>query len=99
MSQFRDIGRTVLKHAQSCCNQLMYGWKPACNISKVRDTLSDITYSYSFVTDPANGLSDAYLELSRLACLAEVEGLMRTTTGTCRLFDNILTSTTSFRGC
>ncbi|KAK6442737.1 hypothetical protein LTR95_001020 [Oleoguttula sp. CCFEE 5521] len=31
---------------------------------------------YSFVSDPANGLSDEYLELSRIACLATKDGLM-----------------------
>ena len=32
--------------------------------------------SYSFVGDPANGLAEAYLELSRRACLATVNGVI-----------------------
>jgi hypothetical protein len=76
MPQFREIRRGALKHAISCCERLMYHWSPPCEISSLRDALSDMSYGYSFVTDPANGLTDAYLELSRRACLADTEGLM-----------------------
>jgi hypothetical protein len=54
----------------------MYRWSPSIDISTLRDVLSDISYGYSFVTDPANGLTDAYLELSRRACLSDAEGLL-----------------------
>jgi len=76
MTQFREIGRGALKHAASCCDRLMYHWSPSCDISSLRDKLSDMSYGYSFVTDSANGLTDAYLELSRRACLSDVGGLM-----------------------
>ncbi|PVH91213.1 hypothetical protein DM02DRAFT_501558, partial [Periconia macrospinosa] len=62
--------------AASTCNQLMYGWSPTFDLKVIRDKLSDTTAGYSFVMDPANGLSEAYLELSRRACLATVNGLM-----------------------
>jgi len=77
MSQFREIGRSALKHATSCCDRLMYHWEPPeRHLPGLKDILSDTSYGYSFVTDPANGLADAYLELSRLACLSDVGGLM-----------------------
>lgn len=40
------------------------------------DRLSNTAVGYSFVVDRANGLEEAYLELSRRACLATVNGLM-----------------------
>jgi hypothetical protein len=76
MAQFRGIGRGALEHVIPCCDRLMYGWSPSIDISTLRDVLSDISYGYSFVTDPANGLTDAYLELSRRACLSDAEGLL-----------------------
>jgi hypothetical protein len=76
MAQFRGIGRGALEHAISCCDRLMYRWSPSIDISTLRDVLSDISYGYSFVTDPANGLTDAYLELSRRACFPDAEGLL-----------------------
>ena len=76
MNEFRSIGRAVLDRARWCCYRLMYGWNPPCCWSEVKDTLSNTQAGYSFVSDPANGLSDAYLELSRMACLATSDGLM-----------------------
>lgn len=54
----------------------MYEWCPESDLTRIRDRLSNITLGYSFVADPANGLGEAYLELSRRACLATVNGLM-----------------------
>jgi hypothetical protein len=76
MAQFRGIGRGALEHAISCCDRLMYRWSLSIDISTLRDVLSDISYGYSFVTDPANGLTDIYLELSRRAYLSDAEGLL-----------------------
>lgn len=76
MDQFRNIDRTALERARHYCSRLMYGWEPPCYLSEVKDILSNTTYGYSFVSDPANGLSDAYLELSKLACLTTTGALM-----------------------
>jgi hypothetical protein len=53
MAQFRGIGRGALEHAISCCGRVMYRWSPSIDISTLKDVLSDISYGYSFVTDPA----------------------------------------------
>lgn len=76
IAQFRQISRDAITSAASTCNQLMYGWCPTFDLKVIRDKLSDTTAGYSFVMDPANGLSEAYLELSRRACLATINGLM-----------------------
>ncbi|PVH94161.1 hypothetical protein DM02DRAFT_200271 [Periconia macrospinosa] len=76
MAQFRQIGYSALESAASSCNRLMYGWQPRCDLEQIRDRLSNNAEGYSFVSDPANGLLEAYLELSRRACLATVDGLM-----------------------
>jgi hypothetical protein len=54
----------------------MYEWCPEPDLTCIRDRLSNITLGYSFVADPANGLGEAYFELSRRACLVTVNGLM-----------------------
>jgi hypothetical protein len=56
--------------------QMMYDWCPESNLTRIRDRLSNTTLGYSFVANPANGLGEAFLELSRRACLATVNGLM-----------------------
>lgn len=37
--------------------------------------MGNTTQGYSFVTEPANCLSETYLQLSEQACLARVDGL------------------------
>jgi hypothetical protein len=55
---------------------MMYEWCPEPNLTRICDRLLNITLGYLFVADPANGLGEAYLELSRRACLSTVNGLM-----------------------
>lgn len=76
MAQFRSIGFAVLERAKVCCKRLMYDWEPLCDMTKVRDRLSNVINGYSFVSDPENNLSSAYMELSRLACLASCDGFL-----------------------
>jgi hypothetical protein len=76
MDQFRKISHDTIDCATAVCRQMMYEWCPESDLTRIRDRLSDTTLGYSFVADPANGLGEAYLELSRRACLATVNGLM-----------------------
>lgn len=76
MTQFRSISSTVLERAKGVCKCSTYDWKPSCDMSKVRDRLSHSTNGYAFVSDPENGLSSAYMELSRITCLASCHGLI-----------------------
>jgi Orsellinic acid/F9775 biosynthesis cluster protein D len=76
MLQFRKIGHNALESATATCNQLMYDWKPACHLDNIKDILSESAEGYSFVSEPKNGLSKAYVELLQRACSATTDGLM-----------------------
>jgi hypothetical protein len=76
MAQFRQIGQDSLQATSVVCSQLMHGWSPEVDLSAISDDLSCTAARYSFVTASANGLSESYLELSRRASLATVDGLM-----------------------
>ncbi|KAF4415206.1 hypothetical protein FACUT_13593 [Fusarium acutatum] len=78
MTQFRSLAHEVLRQASAHCKRLMYDWDPGdVDLANVRDRLSNTTNGYSFVSDPANGLEDAYLELFMRACVFPVDGLLR----------------------
>lgn len=74
--QFRQISQQVLDSAEASCAQLIYSWTLAYKLSSIKDRLSVYTQGYLFVIEPSNSLSDKYLELSRRACLATVDGLI-----------------------
>jgi hypothetical protein len=54
----------------------MYGWTSQIDLIQVHDDLSCTTAGCSFVTVSVKGLLESYLELSRRASLATVDGLM-----------------------
>jgi hypothetical protein len=74
--QFQRLGQDVLTSATQKCAQLMYGWRPTIDLARVRDRIATLEDGYSFVSDPRNGLAEAYLILSDRACTAEMDGLM-----------------------
>ncbi|KAK1957240.1 hypothetical protein LY78DRAFT_563547, partial [Colletotrichum sublineola] len=57
-------------------DQLMYGWHPVFDLSKTKDRMANTYQGYSFVSDLANGLWEAYLDLSQRACLSTIDGLL-----------------------
>ena len=70
------MGRHVIQSTEASLCQLMYGTPIKIQLEKLRDRLSNQDQGYSFVQDPANGLSSAYLDLSSRACLDPIGGLM-----------------------
>jgi hypothetical protein len=76
MDPFRKISHDTIERATAICRRMMYNWHPNFDLTRTQDRLSNTALGYSFVVDPANGLGEAYLELSRMACLATVNGLM-----------------------
>ncbi|KAK3680382.1 hypothetical protein LTR37_021275 [Vermiconidia calcicola] len=56
--------------------RLMYGLSSDTQLENIHDKFSNHAQGYSFVQDPANGLSTAYLDLSSRACLDPMDGLM-----------------------
>ncbi|EXK26016.1 hypothetical protein FOMG_17377 [Fusarium oxysporum f. sp. melonis 26406] len=78
MSNFRGLAREVLRSAMASCSRLMYDREPAhADLSQIRDRLSMTTPGYSFVSDPANKLTDAHLKLLLRACVSPIDGLLR----------------------
>uniref|UniRef100_A0A0D2XRY5 Uncharacterized protein n=2 Tax=Fusarium oxysporum (strain Fo5176) TaxID=660025 RepID=A0A0D2XRY5_FUSOF len=77
MEQFRRLPMTLLERAETLSGQLMYGWKPPCDLSYVKDDISNTTHGFSFVSHPKNDLTEAYLELSLKACTSQASPLSR----------------------
>ncbi|KAJ9413322.1 hypothetical protein FOXG_15071 [Fusarium oxysporum f. sp. lycopersici 4287] len=78
MASFRGLAREALRQATIQCQRLMYDWEPADpDLSNLRDRLSTAKPGYSFVTDPANGLNDAYIELFMRACTSSIDGMLK----------------------
>jgi hypothetical protein len=76
LHQFRSIAHDVLRRAAAAADQLMYGWDPAYDLATIKDKMANTARGYSFVSEPANGLSEAYLALSQRASLASMDGLL-----------------------
>ncbi|EWZ27911.1 hypothetical protein FOZG_18376 [Fusarium oxysporum Fo47] len=77
MEQFRRLPMTLLECAETLSGQLMYGWKPPCDLSSAKDDISNTTPGFSFVSHPKNDLTEAYLELSLKACTSQPSPLSR----------------------
>lgn len=54
----------------------MYELQPRVQLEAICDDMSNYKAGYSFVTDPANSLTDLYLTLTNRACLNPLDGLM-----------------------
>ncbi|KAF4981747.1 hypothetical protein FDECE_17640 [Fusarium decemcellulare] len=79
MENFRSMARGVLQSATALSARLMYDWEPPdINMASIRDSMATTTSGYSFVSDPTNQLTDAYLEVLLRACISPVNGLVRT---------------------
>jgi hypothetical protein len=76
MHQFRSVAQDVLQTAIAAVNRLMYDWDPVCNLATIKDQMANTSRGYSFVSEPANSLSEAYLDLSQRASLAGIDGLL-----------------------
>ncbi|EFY93997.2 telomere-associated RecQ helicase [Metarhizium robertsii ARSEF 23] len=70
MSQFRQLSGQLIQEAESLCYELMYGLEPAIDLESIKDDMTNRQQGYSFVSDTANNLHQAYLALSRQACTA-----------------------------
>ncbi|EXM15599.1 hypothetical protein V3481_018826 [Fusarium oxysporum f. sp. vasinfectum] len=55
----------------------MFGLEPKIDLLKIKDNMANCDKGYSFVTDPRNELTSAYLDLLRRACTARSRCLSR----------------------
>ncbi|KAJ0133225.1 hypothetical protein HZ326_23692, partial [Fusarium oxysporum f. sp. albedinis] len=46
MEQFRRLPKVLLARAEALCEQLMYGWKPPCDLSSVKDDMANTTHEF-----------------------------------------------------
>jgi hypothetical protein len=78
MTSFRGLVREALRQATIQCQRLMFDWEPANpDLSSLQDRLSTAKSGYSFVTDPANRLDDAYLDLFMRAYTSSIDGILK----------------------
>ncbi|KAK2035747.1 hypothetical protein LZ31DRAFT_537228 [Colletotrichum somersetense] len=76
LQQFRSLAQDMARDTASAVDRLMYGWNPVFDLSKTKDRMANTHRGYSFISEPANGLQEAYLDLSQRACLSGVDGLL-----------------------
>ncbi|KAH6874261.1 recQ helicase-like protein [Thelonectria olida] len=78
MGQFRLLPEHLIEQASRLCGELMFGWEPPiADLANIKDEMSNTSSGYSFVTDPGNNISSAYLELFRRACISRHEPLSK----------------------
>lgn len=76
MNQFRALGRHALNMVQETIGELMGTFRPTINLSLLRDRISEHRHGYSFVQEPKNDISSAYLNLANRICADTNSGLM-----------------------
>ncbi|KAF4424741.1 hypothetical protein FACUT_10201 [Fusarium acutatum] len=78
MGQFRRLAHEAFHQAMVQSRRLMYDFEPEDpKIGSLRDQLSKTTPGYSFLTDPQNKLEELYLTVFMRACIAPVDGLLK----------------------
>jgi hypothetical protein len=77
MSEFRRLPRYFIDGAESLCDDMMFGWKPMIDFSKLKDDMTNMSRGFSFVQHPDNQLQAAHLELLDKACTMRRHGLYR----------------------
>lgn len=76
LDEFRQLGRRARELATASVTRLMYGLDARFELEQIHDRFSTTAPGYSFVQDSSNQLAQAYLDLSRRACLDRLDGLM-----------------------
>jgi hypothetical protein len=76
LSQFRQFAHSILETATTRCSRLMFDWLPAADFRNIKDDFRNTLCGYSFVQDPSNYLSDAYLQLLNRASTTEKQPLI-----------------------
>lgn len=75
MTNFRRLAKHFLLKAEELCRELMFGLSPDIDLSRVKDSMTNAQYGFSFVQHTDNRLVDAYLDLSTKACTSQHNGL------------------------
>lgn len=76
MTEFRALGHRVVDMVDESITEFIGDFNPALDLEHLRDRISELKHGYSFVQDPSNDLSSAYIELSEKVCTDPQQGLM-----------------------
>ena len=68
MGSFRQLPAYFLDQAEQLYDELMYRWRPAIDLTKIKDDLQNTSQGFSFVQYPEKNLQDAYLKLLERCC-------------------------------
>ncbi|KAI3572849.1 hypothetical protein IWW34DRAFT_824118 [Fusarium oxysporum f. sp. albedinis] len=77
MSQFRRLPDHFIAEAARLCDEMMFSWDPAIDLSNISDNMANNKEGFSFVLHPENKLDTAYLQLFDRASKAHRNGLFR----------------------
>ncbi|KAJ3453401.1 hypothetical protein MRS44_017648 [Fusarium solani] len=77
MGRFRRLPEHFIKEAAKLCDEMMFSWDPAIDLSNIKDDMTNNKEGFSFVLHPANKLDEAYLRLCNRASRAHRSGLVR----------------------
>ncbi|KJZ69022.1 hypothetical protein HIM_11581 [Hirsutella minnesotensis 3608] len=80
MDKFRLLSAHLIQEAERLCKELMFDWAPAVDLTRIKDDMTNSRDGESFVTNPSNGLSEAYLNLCHRACTNHRSQLIRNAT-------------------
>ncbi|KAL6405826.1 hypothetical protein AUP68_10965 [Ilyonectria robusta] len=68
MQDFRGLADYFITRAEELCDELMYGFEPHFDLSKIKDDMTNTQPGYSFVMHPDNGFENIYKDLLVRAC-------------------------------
>ncbi|CAK7207844.1 hypothetical protein SEUCBS139899_010659, partial [Sporothrix eucalyptigena] len=77
MDQFRLLSQYALTTSEQLACRVLCGFRPAVNLSSLRDEMTNTDMGFSFVSHPSNGLSTAYQALLQAAATSRYYQLIR----------------------
>ncbi|KAL6408084.1 hypothetical protein AUP68_08457 [Ilyonectria robusta] len=77
MQDFRGLADYFITRAEELCDELMYGFEPHFDLSKIKDDMTNTQQGYSFVMHPDNGFESLYKDLLVRVCTSRTGKLAR----------------------
>lgn len=76
MTAFREMVWSTVRECREQLQELMFGWEPAINLSRIVDNMAERRPGWSFLQEPGNGLHHSFKHLHRRAWTSKSRGLM-----------------------
>ncbi|GKU09475.1 unnamed protein product, partial [Fusarium langsethiae] len=77
MEEFRGLADHFIARAEDLCDELMFGFKPNLNVSKIKDDFTNSRPGFSFVSHPDNNFDTIYQDLLVQVCTTRGARLAR----------------------